>query len=1625
MKKKMLWYVCLGLLCCTAIAFVVVAATGPATPNDNAQTPLSVKSASGSGTGNTVPPSAPPVATVKAKENPADLKLQRFLAETERHSVPKGEANIWHDQRAMISAQSPMASDVNLDHRLLIAQAMERVENGAALPGDKALVEEYYRSMSARPSTNPLDQQGGPDAFGYRFVDSQTPDTATYGWIELCGDPDASDGPTGDDASVAAAIGFNFPFYGGIYTTCYVITNGSIWFNAANTAWCASDPETTIPGNPVIAPYWRDQNVMAGVAGAGCNDNGTFPYIRYRSFGDYFVVEWRHNPQYSFTTTLFDYQAILYPDGRIKVQFNPDNMAPGGYTCNVAVGVDAPGAGNGVRYFYDDNVTPLGTAPIAGSAIWFYPGQAEPGRCCYGDPMDPICVENLPVDCATLGGNWTPNLDCSTPCPICADLSVTDNFSLAGETTCGFGNDITETCLGVYDGGEDKVYAWTVSVAGDYNIWLNPGADTWTGILLDDNCPPDAACIDYSVMSSAAIHGIECVNLQPGTYFIMVDTWPAPDCITNYTVWAEPCVPCVVECPGGGIPEGEDCTEPDDFNGGCNSTPNVFSPISCGQTVCGTGYFNGSNRDTDWYEVVTTEPTIFTMVAQAEFPVVFGMIDWIPGFEGSGNCANITGSISPFIAVLECMEGTIVTECMPAGTYWFFVGPQFLDVFECGDYYMTLTCATCTIPMGRCCYNGGVDCAENIESECTLLGGIWTEGLTCADPCPAERLCNVMTPVDAALDPVPSDPWAGMIAGNCGNYGKWVGSFTAAAGLSYHFDLCPDEPGSGSNNFDVDIKICDAAGNILTGEDGSCAAWSWAPNDFTWQTANPGTYYVVLAPYFSYTSHTCTGTTGNTFTMYYYAAEPPPCIPDFVLAAPGSVSGNTVGAGDDCNLREGEDQIVEVVIPNPGSWVFTLCPGFAWDTYLFLSDVCCAAPLAEDDDSWCGLTSEIVYSFAVAGTYYIDVEPFSGGSGAWTLVVSQPVMGRCCYGDPANPTCIDNSEGECSTLGGVWAEGLNCLDNPCEPCIVESPGTPEGEDCAEPDDYNGGCNSVPNVFQDIECATNIHGTSYFNGSNRDTDWYRLNLATANNITLTVMAEFDLQLLIITNTEDCTILGGEYVITTGGPCQEVSLSTGLVPAGIYWLWVGPLFTNVFDCGDYDMNVTTEFTCACEAATELNVMRELGQADAVNLRWIATQNQGMYRVFGTTEKNNDGDPDNGADPQWTLLTELDAPATPGDQSFSHSPLDAYMNYVVVHDCAPRGRCCYGDPQSPTCESPVSEDYCNTLSGTFAAGLNCIDDPCPVVLANDECEWVTPVPLPATFTGTRDGANPDCGFFVTGEGNVWIAFTVSEVCDITLDYCGTPAGTGNAWLNLAYGCPCTGFSPAANPWGWDCPDGNLVAHWAGVTPGTYYYPVLADAANGAVGDYVINVTCLTQATGRCCYDNGCGCDNLTEAQCLALSGVWTSGADCGTPCTPPPDYCVAGATTCDEYIASVVLNTINNATACTGVNNYNDYTAISTTLNIGTAYPYTVMNGLNTYDGDSVEVWIDWNDDFCFNNTDEYFPSTTADYATYSGTVTPPAGSSGTHRMRVRMSYYWQLAPCGIQTYGEVEDYTVVVP
>jgi len=576
---------------------------------------------------------------------------------------------------------------------------------------------------------------------------------------------------------------------------------------------------------------------------------------------------------------------------------------------------------------------------------------------------------------------------------------------------------------------------------------------------------------------------------------------------------------CVVTCPGGAHIENEPCGA--SVNGSC---PNAES-IACGVPVCGTSYSTTSTRDTDWYKVTTTGYTKYTMTITAEFGVIAGLAEYNPGYEGSGNCNETTGYISPYMTAGPCEEKTLNIPCMPGGIYWFWVSKGWED-WPCSnpygeiDYVMTVDCVPC---YSFCPANTlfGQPVAGADES--------WTAGVSDFDfgYIRYEEFWELYGEVCDLH-------WWGVTGG-------WGGGNTRERCLDSVTYKPPWSPCIESP-MEFQIQFYQDAG----GQPGVIAR----------------TYNVLVAP-------VNTGDLYQGFPLYYFSTTLTPCVP------PGLYNGwVSIQAVD--TTPEGCYFLWMSADETDGKSL--LFDGTDWTTEAFDLSLCITGtpidPLGACCDTTFG-TAECFDNFLLSqctgpGLRFqagVDCDHMTPPCG-W---------GTCCCPGVYCPCMYFENEPQCTSLGCTWhdpAEGLLCEPiNPC-PCVLDCPpgSVPEAEDCGA--DTNGGCDGYPpHRFETIACNSTVCGTAWCDGRIRDTDWYVFTLTEPKGVSWQMTAEFPSLVHVIDagsgSCADYTILGSD----TAGVCQTAEVTVSLA-AGTYWLWAGPRdMETIVTCGDNDLYYAT--------------------------------------------------------------------------------------------------------------------------------------------------------------------------------------------------------------------------------------------------------------------------------------------------------------------------------------------------------------------------------------------------------------------------------------------------------------------
>jgi hypothetical protein len=143
----------------------------------------------------------------------------------------------------------------------------------------------------------------------------------------------------------------------------------------------------------------------------------------------------------------------------------------------------------------------------------------------------------------------------------------------------------------------------------------------------------------------------------------------------------------------------------------------------------------------------------------------------------------------------------------------------------------------------------------------------------------------------------------------------------------------------------------------------------------------------------------------------------------------------------------------------------------------------------------------------------------------------------------------------------------------------------------------------------------------------------------------------------------------------------------------------------------------------------------------------------------------------------------------------------------------------------------------------------------------------------------------------------------------------------------------------------------------------------------------------------------------------------------------YCPSTSSSSSYYINNFSTNggysNINNNGSGYSAGGYGNFTTQSVSqINSGSvSFSASFYDGLYSY---GFNIWVDWNDDFDFNDIGELVYASGSYVTSASGTFSVPASASiGNHRMRIVADYLsTNPSSCGSISYGETEDYTFTV-
>lgn len=594
-----------------------------------------------------------------------------------------------------------------------------------------------------------------------------------------------------------------------------------------------------------------------------------------------------------------------------------------------------------------------------------------------------------------------------------------------------------------------------------------------------------------------------------------------------------------------------------------------------------------------------------------------------------------------------------------------------------------------------------------------------------------------------------------------------------------------------------------------------------------------------------------------------------------------------------------------------------------------------------DDITWVWLHTSIDLSAYIGQTVKVAFN-YYGYDGAQFSVDAVSIndgalpTGRCCYGDPIGTSCIDEiTEADCvDVYAGVWANGLNCTDDPC-------PEAPANDVCTSAE-YLGGSYPVSvtsdNTGANVDCAGTL---DWANGV-----WYSFDLPyDLNNVNIDFCGSPTMSTISAVLFTACSCDEADQIVYTSGAFYDCG--DGWDVPSIDWMGVpGPV--TVYYAVDFDVPGPFTFTVNVEELVppendDADKAEEIGEvadfpfstslatfdgdgscqtAPNVWFCWTPTQTglgiidlcgsgyDTKMAVYDGCEVDVDGNPvgaqlgcnddDSEICTSKALQSALQIPVVGGNTylievgGYSSSVGEGDLSTTVIVG----GVCC--DPATGGCTDVADEAECTALGGNYTTGVTCAEYTCPPPPSEgDNCDDPLKVDIPGDLPYT-DASEYTCGRFDNypkevlcyfqeygygygdGEDAVYeLTVSTTTTIEMTMD----PKGTTYSYVEIRTDCPPTGggcvywFRSSAG----DAYSSDPVT----LDAGTYYLQVDTWPTPDCIPDFDLTITAYEECVLECpsgavaeaetCGDDtngGCSADPPTEEFEAIASGTTVCG-------------------------------------------------------------------------------------------------------------------------------------------------------
>jgi hypothetical protein len=337
---------------------------------------------------------------------------------------------------------------------------------------------------------------GGPDTFGYEWIDSDEFGGPSYNWVDISGSGTPVNFTLDDQFMGPINMGMNFRYYGNTYSSIYICSNGFLSFSGDTPAYGnRAIPTAAVPNN-LIAMLWDDLSPQ---------NRGTV-YYYHDTVNDRFVVSFSNVPFFSRGGDLY-FEAILYPNGRILFEYATIDGGTRGLS-ELTIGIENSTGTDGLQVTFD--------APYlhGDMAILFRPPSHWLGLSLRNGTIMPGNDTSVVVtfDATDLEeGAYTGHLELNSNDPDEGSIAIPVTFTVGGTGTPNIVQTPSSLSDTLYQGGTSSLVLKAKNTGDGMLIVSFTDSATW----ISETLGPFNIAPGDSVMEAISLNA---AGLSPGAY---------------------------------------------------------------------------------------------------------------------------------------------------------------------------------------------------------------------------------------------------------------------------------------------------------------------------------------------------------------------------------------------------------------------------------------------------------------------------------------------------------------------------------------------------------------------------------------------------------------------------------------------------------------------------------------------------------------------------------------------------------------------------------------------------------------------------------------------------------------------------------------------------------------------------------------------------------------------------------------------------------------------------------------------------------------------------------------------------------------------------------------------------